>query len=252
MKTDLHDFTFLIPLRVDSIVRIENMLITIHNIFQYFNVNIILLQATAYENKIIPKLLDKRVKYLFVEDKDNVFYRTKYLNFMTKLSETPFVGIWDTDIIIPRNQVSEAVQKLRDGYEIAYPYDGNFYDTTDIIRELFLKKRDLRVLTRNIAKMKQIYGDQMKGGAMFVNKEAYTKAGMENENFYGWGPEDFERYERWKILEYKIFCSKGCLFHLSHSRGSNSTFRSTDQMLNSNKELFLTKECSKEELNFNK
>jgi len=96
--------------------------------------------------------------------------------------------------------------------------------------------------------MSLIYGIDMKGGAMFVNKEAYIKAGMENEKFYGWGPEDWERFERWKILNLKIYQSKGPLFHLTHSRGSNSTFRSTEQSINTHKELSLTRFSSKSEL----
>jgi hypothetical protein len=96
--------------------------------------------------------------------------------------------------------------------------------------------------------MNLIYGDKMKGGAMFVNKEAYIRAGMESEKFYGWGPEDFERYERWKIFGLKIHHSEGPLFHLTHSRSSNSTFRSMEQSINTNKELSLTRFSSKEEL----
>lgn len=248
MKININDFTFLIPIRVDSIIRIENLLMSIRYLLQNFETNIIVLEAADYNNKILQKLLDKRVKYTFIEDKDPIFFRTKYLNMMTLTSITPFVGIWDTDVIIHKDQIIDSILKLREGFEIAYPYDGHFYDTSDIIRELYFKKREINILIKNKAKMEMIYGDQMKGGAMFVNKKAYIEAGMENEKFYGWGPEDFERYERWKILEYNIYRSNGCLFHLTHSRGTNSTFRSFYQMINTNRELIKTLNSSKTEI----
>jgi len=247
-KIDLSDFSFLIPLHVDGMLRIENIIMSVRYLLRHFVTNIYVLQTGSYENGIIPKLLDKRINYRFIEDRDPVFYRTKYLNMMTKEANTPLVGIWDTDIIIPKEQIVDSIQKLRDGYEIAYPYDGHFYDTTDIIRELFWKTNNLNVLIRNKDKMGLIYGNNMKGGAMFVNKSAYMNGGMENENFYGWGPEDWERYERWKIVGFRIYQSSGCLYHLTHNRGLNSQFRSIEQMTSSNKVLRNTAFCNKDNI----
>ena len=42
------------------------------------------------------------------------------------------------------------------------------------------------------------------GGAFLVNRVSYMEAGMENERFYGWGPEDVERVVRWDTLGYQI------------------------------------------------
>ena len=240
--------TFLIPLRMDSILRLENLILSVQALLKSFDTNITVLEASNYSNGIIPKMLGNKVTYSFTEDRDSVFYRTKHLNTMTLRSVTPYIGIWDTDIIIPKEQIMDAIEKLRQGIEVAYPYDGHFYDTSSVIRELYIQNKSIRFLQKNIAKMSLIYGPSMKGGAMFVNKEAYIQAGMENEKFYGWGPEDFERYDRWKILGLKIHHSQGPLFHLTHSRGSNSTFRSMEQTINTNKEFSITKFSSKEEL----
>lgn len=248
IKFPLKDMTFLIPLRVDSIVRIENMLMSIRYLLNNFDTNVHVLHSSAYDNGILHRVLDKSVRYSFIEDYDTIFYRTKYLNQMTLSATTPFVAIWDTDVIIDKNQIIDSIIKLREGCDIAYPYDGHFYDTTDIIRDLFYKTGNIKILYQNQAKMGLIYGSDTKGGAIFVNRDSYIKAGMENENFYGWGPEDFERYDRWKILEYGIYHSKGCLFHLSHPRGNNSTFRSFDQMVNTNRELTKTRGSSKYEI----
>ena len=44
---------------------------------------------------------------------------------------------------------------------------------------------------------------------------------MDNEAFYGWGLEDGERHYRWLCFDFKIYRSKGCVFHLTHTRDSN-------------------------------
>ena len=62
------------------------------------------------------------------------------------------------------------------------------------------------------------------GGAFLVNKEFYLYAGGENENFYGWGPEDAERVKRLEIFNMSIYFTPGELFHLWHPVGKNSCF----------------------------
>jgi hypothetical protein len=249
-KYSLLDFTFLIPVRIESIVRLENLIVSVNYILKHFDTNIIILHASDYENGLVKKNINKNIKYEFVEDRDPVFYRTKYINQMTLESKTPLIGIWDADVIIHYKQIIDAVEKLREGYEIAYPYNGDFYDTSDIIREQFWKRQDIKLLIRHQAKMKMIYGKQLKGGAVFVNKEAYLKAGLENEKFYGWSPEDSERYDRFKTFGYKIYRSSGSLFHLTHSRGSNSTYRTSKHAAKTHQLLDIVRMSSPEDLGF--
>lgn len=248
MKYNLSDFTFLITIRLDSLVRLENILITTEMLLKYFNTNIFILEADKYENKILRKLLNRKIRYSFLEDKDPVFHRTKYHNQMTLEAQTPYIGIWDSDIILTIKQIVDAAENIRGGFEIAYPYNGICYDTSDIVRELFVVKKKISFLSNNKNKMKIYHNQNLKGGAMFVNKEAYILAGMENESFYGWGDEDFERFERWNIIGYKIYRSEGCMYHLSHPKNSNSYFYSGDYLHRSKKELFYTRMCDKKEL----
>jgi len=71
-----------------------------------------------------------------------------------------------------------------------------------------------------------------------VNKERYLTAGGENENFYGWGPEDTERRERISNLRLKISRVAGCSYHLHHPRGVNSYFSSRERAIESLREYF--------------
>lgn len=241
-KIDMKDITILITFRGDSIERIENLMMVTEYLLQNFNTNIFVLQANSFENKILPRLLNRKIRYTFVEDRDSIFHRTKYHNQMTRNTETPYIAIWDTDIIVPLTQVEEAIQKLRGGVDISYPYDGNCYDTSYPIRELFWRKRRLSILKNNKEKMSLLFNKNLKGGVMFVNRISYERAGMENESFYGWGDEDFERYERWQNFGLSIYHVAGEIYHLSHIRyKSISGYRSEYHNKKSHKCLIETK-----------
>lgn len=249
MKQDLLDTTFLIPIRLDGIIRLENLILSIQYIQKHFATHIKVLEASDYNNGFIEKLIGKGVDYYFIEDRDPVFYRTKYLNKMTEWSDTTYLAIWDADIIISKEQTMDAITQLREGrVDMIYPYDGHFFDTSEPVRELFLKTKNIKVLTSNSGKMSLPYGTQMVGGAFMVNRLAYVKAGKENERFYGWGPEDGERFHRWKNLGLRVKHSFGNLYHLSHPRGANSSFRSESQQRHTQIELVLTQQSSKEEI----
>jgi hypothetical protein len=110
-------------------------------------------------------------------------------------------------------------------------------DTSAILRRIYLKECKIELLEQNVKKMKEMYPPNPLGGAFLANLDSYKGSGLENENFYGWGLEDGERYYRWENLGYKIQRIPGPLFHLSHGRGINSTFHNADQQLFKRKEI---------------
>lgn len=247
-KIDFSDVSFLIPVRIDSVHRIENTVMVTDFLLSNLKTKVYVLEADAYQNGILRQVLNEGVDYVFVTDYDNIFHRTKYINQMVALAKSKFVAIWDSDIIIPIPQLIEALAKLRDGIDAVYPYSGCFYDTSRLLREGFWENRDIQFLQKNIAKMKLIYGENMKGGAFMINRSVYWKIGGEDERFYGWGPEDWERHERWKRLGLSIHLCKGVLFHLTHQRGINSMFRNLSQMRSSNRLYKRTLSSSNREL----
>ena len=94
MRIDLTDTTFIIPVRIDSMIRLENLLMSVDSIVRYFRTRILILEASSYQNEIIPSLIkDDTVKYTFLVDKDPVFYKTKYLNILAKQVDTPLVWL---------------------------------------------------------------------------------------------------------------------------------------------------------------
>jgi len=249
MKTDLTDLTFLFPLKPDSIVRIENLLATTGYILRNFNTNVSVLEVSAYNNGFLSKLLNRKIIYSFFEDKDPIFHRTKYRNIMTKEVTTPFLAVWDVDVIADKQLIIDTMEKLRNGEaDVAFPYNGEFYDTSEIIRALFIRKNQIRILHKYKDYMSFLYKDTHIGGAFIASTEKYKQAGMENEKIYGWGNEDYERHNRWKNLGLKIYRASGCMYHLSHPRDMNGRYNSQRQMEITISENIKTKKSSYDEL----
>ena len=225
MKYDLTDTTIIMPVRIDTVVRLENLILCVDHLQERLDTHIVVLEAAPYSNGFIQRLLKDRVTYRFVEDKDPVYHKTKYMNMMTGDVKTDFVGMWEVDVIIDHEQILDALQHLRQNLcDIAYPYDGDFYDTSDLLRNHYAVHRDLEFLRANRGKMKLLYKVEgvigAIGGAFFAKTDKYRLAGMENEDFYGWILDDGERHYRWLSFDLEIYRSPGCLFHLTHSRDS--------------------------------
>lgn len=241
-KLDLLDFSFIIIVRLDSISRLENTLLTIEYLNKNLKTKISLLECAPYNNQIFERLLNKVVEYSFIIDVDYILHRTKYINMMVKKVNTKYIAVWDTDVLIKIKQIEMAANLLRNGVaDFVYPYDNRFLDTSTILRKLYIKQKKIEFLESNASKMKLMYQPVPVGGAFFANITAYKSSGLENEQFYGWGLEDGERYYRWENQGYKILRVPGPLFHLTHDKGINSTFHNPDQHNIKRKELLSVK-----------
>lgn len=249
MKIDLSDITFLIAVRIDTVQRLENLLTTVGQLEKQLNTHIYVLEANDVNNQVLSKCLSRKINYCFVEDNDPVFYRTKYFNRMAASVDTPFIALWDADVIVEKNALSEGIASLRAAeYDVVYPYNTQFYEVPEVLRKLFIKKPDIRLLTDRIKQMRLLYNCAMVGGAVLLNKEKYVQAGLENENHYGWGNDDWDRYYRFLQLGYRIRHTGNVLFHLTHPRNANSRFRSRTQENRSKDELLTIKSFSPQEL----
>ena len=224
-RIDAKDVTFVIPVRIDSKSRMENLVLCTKLLHHHFDTNITILEADTRE-KVFP---DERMKIdkIFIEDFDAVFHRTQYINIMIEKAHTPYIGVWDADALISPLQLEGALQKLRaDEADFVLPYDGRFFHVPPETKEALKMSFEIDLLPENTDGMSLMNGNRSEGGAFLVDKRSYEQAGLENERFYGWGPEDKERIKRMEILGYKIAKTKGPLFHLPHKRGRNSWYGS--------------------------
>jgi len=249
MKTNLTDVTFLFLIRLDSIQRLENILIVIEKLNNYFYTNINVCESASYNNGILKKMLNTKTNYLFVEDKDPILHKTKYFNQMTQCVKTPFLAIWDADIVIDKKAIFESVKKLRDDEaDVVYPYNGQCLEISPIIRNYYIKKKNSQFLLRQKGKLDLLYPHLLAGGAVFIKTQKYIDCNMENEKYYGWGNDDFDRYFRFIGFDYRIYRVDTYLFHLWHPRGDNSKYRAPTVKMISDNERFKIENSSKSEI----
>ena len=249
MENKQEELTVLIPIRIDSVHRMENLLCVVDFLLGNFPFQVMVSEAGAYENGILRKMLPGEVSYRFTKDNDPVYYRTMYINDMMKRVRTRYVAVWDADVLVPTRQVLQALEYLQDeNCDVVYPYDGTFLDTGLTIRKMFMRDRSIDLLERLREWMPSLYGNAMRGGAFMIKTDKYIAAGVENLNFYGWSPEDSERYERWLNLGYKIKTVNGCMFHLSHPRDINGMHNSMEQQKYTYYEKHLTVYSSADEI----
>lgn len=239
-KEQLKDVTFLLIAKFDSMERLENTIYVVNFLNACFETNIKLWVYGLWNNKIINQMLPTNIDFEFHEDFDPIFYRTHFLNNMIETVDTKYISVWDVDVIICKEQIVESMNRLRNGCDVVYPYDV-FFDTTDELRRLFLSSNcNFDILTNYTKYMIKMYEPIPVGGVYIISRECYVNSGKENENYYGWGYEDGDRYYRWMNLHYKIERIRGPLFHLSHPRGINSTEENSELELIKKRELFNT------------
>ncbi len=248
-KIDLKDTTFIIPVRLDSINRLENLMMVVDFLIEKFHTNIIILEASTFCNGLVKRLLPQTVNYMFYEDLDPIFHRTFYINEMMKSCQTPFVAVWDSDVILGSRQILESITLLREKKsDFVYPYKDKFLDTSKTIRELYFLSRNFELLIKHRNKMNEMYPPNPVGGAFIANCESYINSGLENTDYYGWGLEDGERYYRWDNLDYKVMRVEGPMFHLSHDRGINSSIHSSDSAKIKENDITRTRMMNKSEM----
>jgi hypothetical protein len=216
---DLKDVTFTIPVAFDHPDRKANLELSLHLIQSAFDTNVIICEQGG--NKF--EYTKKWARYVGFNSR--TFHRTKMLNDMCNLAETEIIVNWDCDVIIPPMQLLMAVEELRAGAEMVFPYDGKFARMSRITWYPQIQKhRDIGIVGATAFKGRE-EGHNSVGGAVLFNKAAFIDGGMENEHFISFGPEDCERHDRFKMLGYDIRRVRGALFHLNHYVGPNSSSR---------------------------
>jgi len=216
-KIPLKDLTFTIPLFYDHEHRKENLGLSLY-----------MLQSAIGANYIFCEQGGRHFEYTsqwgtYMTIDSDVFHRTKMLNDMAMASETPFIANWDCDVIVPAAQILAAVEALRSGADMVFPYDGRFARMNRT--EWWPRIQGARDIggVRDTPFKGRTPDHNSVGGAVIWNKDSFVDAGMENENFISFGPEDCERHDRAKTLGLDIRRVRGTLFHMNHFVGPNST-----------------------------
>ena len=215
-KLPLKDVTFTIPVFMDHEDRKKNADLTVCILQTNFDTSIIMCEQGGSKFEYMKQW----VKYYQDNSKD--FHRTKMLNDMANMANTDIVVNYDCDVIIPPMQMLAAVEALRNGADMVFPYDGRF---ARLPRNQWFNKishhLDIGLVGNTKCKGRE-HGHNSVGGCVLFNKDAFIDGGMENENMISFGPEDCERNDRFKRLGFDVRQIGGSLFHMDHFVGVNS------------------------------
>jgi hypothetical protein len=211
---------------VDSYERERNLDTVLDFLTGNFDSFIYIMEADA-EQRYTVKNAKRRIKYHFVKDNNPVFHQTYYRNLLYQQIQTPIIAGWDADVLVPPEQIAETVRQIECGNAvIGVPYSGYAYQTTPEQAELFRVTQKTDDWMQDIHGMNSIYGSLSVGGVFITSRKEYLQSGGENEDFLGWGMEDFERIKRMEILfpQFPVYQASGGLFHLWHPRYANSWY----------------------------
>lgn len=245
-KLEMKDVTFNIPVKCDHKDRMENMQMTEEWIWRYFNTNVVVGEEDGENFK------DGSYTWVkFPPESKGAFHRTKILNIMAvEHSPTPYIINFDCDNIVPILQMMIGIDILRKGEaDLVYPYNGK---VARVDREKYRQRLqsagwDVGVLRNIIFQGTKGIDPISVGHIVMWNKERFLEIGGENEYFISYGPEDVERYERAEKLGVTIKRTGGCVYHIEHWRGADSS--GGNRYFNRNyAELERLRKLSKEEL----
>jgi predicted glycosyltransferase involved in capsule biosynthesis len=244
---DLRDVSFIIPVRIDQKSRLNNLDILLRYLTKHFNTNIIVGESDTrvYGNGVIKKMCNN---YIFIHEETPFFNRMKVINKLASLVSTKILVIQDTDVLLPVEQYIEATDKIVNyGYDLIYPYDGNFYNVPEGMIERISKELSVNFIDPKTCSNMRPEGNSV-GGILFWDRSKFKECGGCNEKFISWGFEDNEIYDRTIILGKKIGRCNGQLYHLRHSPSLNSLNGSHQYYKSNEQEWLKVKNMSKSEL----
>lgn len=221
-KLDLNNLTFTIPVFHDHKDRKHNLDLSVCMLQNDFLTNIIVMEQGGDKFAYMAEWCT------YTKADGQIFHRTKMLNDMAMMATTPYIANWDCDIVIPPMQVYLTVLMLASGDEMVFPYDGRF---ARLPREPWFKQiqasLDIGVVKDDEPRGKRGRAVPVSsvGGAVFFNKQSFIEGGMENEHMISFGPEDCERNDRFSMLGYRVARTGGCLYHIDHWCGPDSSKR---------------------------
>lgn len=224
-RANLKDCTFTIPVRVDTDERRENLHLVLDYLDHHFDTNIIIIEESGVAQL---RHLGDRFTFIHTPSDQEYFHRTRILNIAAHKATTKIIANYDTDVLIPPDQILGAVRKIRAGeLHGCWPYGGMFINVNRELIPIIRSRMSIEFLGDDPREMDPMRAYMLNefsfGGAIFWDKHAFISGGMENETFKSWGYEDNERVTRFGKLGFKLGRVPGPLFHLDHPRGVNSS-----------------------------
>ena len=110
-KMELPDCTYMIPLRVETPDRLRNIITILLYFIKNIKAPIIVKEfdkESIYEASVLPQISQvateeelSQITHVFEQSDEFVFHRTRLINDMIMMADTPFVCNYDSDVLLP-------------------------------------------------------------------------------------------------------------------------------------------------------
>ena len=110
-KMELSGCTYMIPLRVETPDRLRNIITVLLYLIKNIKAPIIVKEfdtESIYEASVLPQISQistkeelSQITHVFEQSDEFVFHRTRLINDMIMMADTPFVCNHDSDILLP-------------------------------------------------------------------------------------------------------------------------------------------------------
>lgn len=224
-RIGLRDLSILIPFRLDFPERLRNLRLVLRYLTRTCAVTIRILEDAPDRDHraVVLEGIDPapcRVVYDRVTgNRTRFIHRTWQLNRLVEAADTPFVAIWDTDVLIDPAQILDARDALAGGAGIVRPYSGVFLGL-DAAQAARLDRMPVPVpeaLAALIDPDRPMHPASV-GGAVLFDRARLLAAGGYNEHCIAYGYEDDEIVSRMATLGHPLVSVHGPLWHLDHPR----------------------------------
>jgi tetratricopeptide (TPR) repeat protein len=217
-RLEASDLTITIPVRIDTPDRLRNLVTCTNFLVNHTNARVLV--GVGDPSSVSPHL-DPRVEIVELHDStQSVFHRTRMLNDLARRAITEFIANLDCDVVVPLAQLEQALKIMREhGHDLVYPYDGTMMEVPYAYHP-WLERADFPSLPTTL---QRVMHPSSLGGCVIWRLQSFMRSGMENEHLISWGYDDDERHARANTLGMSIYRIDGCIYHLHHRRGENSS-----------------------------
>lgn len=227
-EIDLKNFTFIIPVKIESEDRKRNAEVVLNFLNSNLDTNIFIYEAGSEVIPSIFEITSENIKYFYEDlDSDAPFHRTKYVNHLIKEVRTEFTVNYDVDVILDLGVYKNLNKKMVDNnIDLLYPYGLGEYlrNVNNICLDSLIENINHCDNFYNTLYSNYAASRTHTGHCQVFKTESYIHGGMEDENFISYGPEDQEKLYRFSTLGFKVEHLDGAYInHIEHSRTPDSS-----------------------------
>ena len=213
------DLTIVVPVQLDNIERLENVLEVSRYVSSNFRANIRIAEYAPYSNGMLEKLLKENIQYSFFEYHEHVLCRYRLLDQFLRAATTPFVAIWSSDVIIPIPQLWKGIEMLKKNEaDFVIPYQEPWVDSVLNLKSLYRQRNSTERTYPGFEMKREQCPEGFLSEIVIANRKNCIRYGFRKENFCGWCTKENLRHFPESNMNIRMQSIPGIMFRLEHRR----------------------------------